>query len=107
MSNTFTAVQHPLDPKYRLDRRRLINELLQMDEKTLDLQLQYQMRQKPPLDNQFELTKRIVGEIYNSSFVPDNIKSILDTTGATTGNVLIRQDLEAPMYALDNRAIAA
>lgn len=101
MSDNFTSLQHPADATYRYNRSRLVNELLRMSPQQLDMQLQYQMRQPAPKDETGgELTTKLMGELYNAPYLPNSVKSILDSTGGTTGNVLIRQDLEAPMYSL-------
>ena len=99
--NSFTALQHPTDIGYRMNRARLVSELVKMSPQQLDMQIQYQFRQPAPQDTSGgDLTKKIVGELYNAPYVPNSLKSVLDSTGGTTGNILIRQDLEAPMYAL-------
>lgn len=99
--NSFTSLQHPTDATYRYNRSRLVNELLRMSPQQLDMQLQYQMRQPAPKDETGgDLTTKLMGELYNAPYLPNSIKGILDSTGGTTGSVLIRQDLEAPMYAL-------
>lgn len=105
--NSFTSLQHPNDLTYRLNRQKLLNELLKMSPQQLDLQIQYQMRQQAPKDeSNGALTKSIIGEMYNAPYVPESVKGILDSTSGTTGNVLIRQDLEAPMYAYAYCALA-
>lgn len=69
-----------------MNRQRLVNELCKMSVNQLDMQLQYQMRQKPAVDESgADLTKRIVGEMYNAPYTPTALKGILDSTGGTTG----------------------
>lgn len=95
--NSFTALQHPSDIGYRMNRARLVSELVKMSPQQLDMQLQYQFRQPAPVDETGgALTQKIVGELYNTPYIPNSLKSVLDSTGGTTGSVLIRQDLEAP-----------
>lgn len=96
--NSFTTLQHPSDIGYRMNRARLVSELVKMSPQQLDMQIQYQFRQPAPRDESGELTQKIVGELYNSPYVPNSLKSVLDSTGGTTGSVLIRQDLEAPRH---------
>lgn len=90
-------VQNPNDISYRMNRQRMIQELCKLSVNQLDMQIQYQMRQKPSADaSAFETTKSIVGDIYSAPYTPSSVKGLLDSTGGTTGNVLVRQDLEAP-----------
>lgn len=97
--DNFTSVQNPNDITYRINRQRLVKELTKLSTNELDQMIQYQMRQPAPMDENGSVTKSIMGEVYNAPYTPASLKGILDSTGGTTGNVLIRQDLEAPMYA--------
>lgn len=103
---TFTSVAHPHDVQYQMARRAQIDELLKMNTQQLDRQLRWMAQQKPPRDDN-HLVGKIMGEMYNAPFVPGAVKGILDSTGGTTGNVLIRQDLEPTLYALFVRAFPA
>lgn len=98
MSNTFTTVAHPLDLKYQMDRRRQIDECLKMSEQELDRQVRYLM-QTAPIRDDHSMRSKIFGEMYNRPDMPRAVKGILDSTSGTTGNVLIRQDLEPTLYA--------
>lgn len=70
-----------------------------MSEQDLDRQLRY-MLQETPNHDESNLTSKIIGEIYSQPFTPRAMKGILDSTSGTTGNVLIRQDLEPTLYTL-------
>ena len=108
---TFTEVQNPNDITYRMNRANLVRELCKMSVNQLDMQIQYLSRQAPPRDESGEVTKSVINELKNAPYIPNAIKAggILDsggayvsgatTSGNTSGGVLIRQDLEAPMYA--------
>lgn len=99
MADTFTEFQHPNDATYQIKRDKMVGELLKMNPVQLDRQLQYMMRQAPPKDDS-GMTKELLREMRNAPFAPDAVKGILDSTSGTTGNVLIRQDLEPTLYAL-------
>jgi len=70
-----------------------------MNEQDLDRQLRYMLQESPNRD-EGGMTSRIIGEIYKQPFTPRAMKGILDSSSGTTGNVLIRQDLEPVLYAL-------
>jgi hypothetical protein len=96
----FTSVADPKDMTYMMRRQAQIDELLKLSPAQLDRRLQWQM-QSDPLRDDGQLTKSIMGDLVTNQSVPAGLKkSILDTTGGTTGNVLIRQDLEPTLYAL-------
>jgi hypothetical protein len=98
--NSFTGVAYPHDPAYKLRRGKMIDSLLQMSPQQLDRQLSYMMKQPAPRDDSGEITRRVMGELYTAPYIPPQIKGILDSSSGTTGNVLIRQDLEPTLYAL-------
>jgi len=101
VSRTFTAVQHPHDTKYAQDRQRQVNENLRtMTDHELRQQLKYLINDAAPINDDSNLTSKILGEINRSPMVPDNIKGILDSTSGTTGNVLLRQDLEPTLHSI-------
>lgn len=82
----FTSVQHPGDITYRMNRQRLVNELLKMSVNQLDMQLQYQMRQKPTASEEdVDLSRKMLNEMMTAPYAPSTLKGILDTTGGTTG----------------------
>ncbi len=97
--NTFTTVGHPHDPVWQMARRKQIDELLTLSPTQLDRQLRYLAQQPAPKDDH-EMVKRIMGEMHTAPYIPQSLKGILDSTSGTTGNVLIRQDLEPTLYAL-------
>lgn len=95
MVDVTTEITNPNDATYQLRRQRIVDDLLKMSPQQLDRQLKF-MLQSPPqtTDRSGETTRNILRELRQASFVPDTVKSILDSTSGTTGNVLIRQDLE-------------
>src|SRR3954470_7753858 len=96
----FTSVAEPKDMTYMMRRQAQIYELLKLSPAQLDRRLQWQM-QSDPLRDDGQLTKSIMEDLVTNRSVPAGLKkSILDATGGTTGNVLIRQDLEPTLYAL-------
>lgn len=123
--DTFTSVMHPHDPSYQVRRRELIKELTRMEEKDLKQLLKTQADFGTFRDDH-GLSARIGSEIIHDPMVPAEVKSglgvatdglitknagnFLDTGAAspggfsganpTTGGYMIRQDLEAPAYAL-------
>lgn len=123
--DTFTNVMHPHDPSYQVRRRELIKELVRMEEKDLKQLLKTQADYGTFRDDH-GLSARIGAEILRDPMVPTEVKNglgvatdglitknaggFLDTgaaspggfsgSGPTTGGYLIRQDLEAPAYAL-------
>jgi hypothetical protein len=100
--NSFTEVMHPRDPVYLIRRQEQINRLLQLSIPQLKRQLQY-MTDQPAPRTDGSISNNVVNEMYNAPFVPDTVKNILGTSGAsglTDGSALIRQDLEPTLYAL-------
>lgn len=80
------TVQNPNDISYRMNRQRMISELCKLSVNQLDMQIQYQMRQKPQTDGSaVDATKSIVGDIYTAPYTPASVKGLLDSTGGTTG----------------------
>jgi len=101
VSRTFTAVQHPHDTKYAQDRQRIINENLRtMTEGEMRQQLKHLIHNDAPIRDESQLSQKIIGEIHSSPIVPSSVKSILDSTSGTTGNVLLRQDLEPVLHSI-------
>jgi hypothetical protein len=103
MSNTFTEVMSPRDPAYLFKREKQLAELYKMSERQLIAQLRYLEQAPANRDPNNAMTKAFVGELMNDPYVPQTLKAgILDSTGGGTsgGSVLIRQDLEATLYAL-------
>lgn len=103
MSNTFTEVMSPRDPAYLFKREKQLAQLLTMSERQLIAQLRYLEQSPANRDPNNAMTKAFVGELMNDPYVPQTLKTgILDSTGGGTsgGSVLIRQDLEATLYAL-------
>ncbi len=97
---TFTEVKHPHDPMYQIKRREIIVDLLKNhDERSLGMILQHSAL-SPAIKDEGGMTQKIMGELYNVPDLPVAAKGILDSTSGTTGNVLIRQDLEPVLYAL-------
>lgn len=100
MTATFTQVHHPADPLYQIRRQEQIDKLLQMNTTQLDRLLKHNMAQPGPIDESGETTRNIIRDLSHGANIPATVKGILDTTNGTTGNALIRQDLEPIMYAL-------
>lgn len=111
---TFTSVMHPHDPQYQLRRKMLVKELSRMSQKDLTQMLRTQADYGEFRDDQ-QLSSTIFREVSavrtGGPYQPEfqrNSGGFLDTGGNsftgtqtnTTGGVLIRQDLEAPAYAL-------
>lgn len=96
----FTELQHPNTPKYAQDRQRQINECLRMTEPELKQLLKNTINNSTPLRDEGNMTSKILGEMQTSPMVPASVKGILDTTGSTTGNALLRQDLEPILHAI-------
>lgn len=102
MPETFTEVAHPGDLTYQLRRQKQIDELLTLSSQQLDRRLRYQLAQpvNEAIRDESNVSKDVVREIANAQYVPASVKGLLDSTSATTGNLLIRQDLEPTLYAL-------
>lgn len=96
----FTSVQHPANQKYSMDRRRQINECLKMTEPELKELFKHMATQETPIRDDESMISKIIGEMYNMPFIPAATKSILDSTNTTTGNVLLRQDLEPILHSI-------
>jgi len=94
----FTSVQHPASQKYSMDRRRQINECLKMTEPELKELFKHMAQDQTPIRDDESMVSKIIGEMYNMPFIPAATKSILDSTNTTTGNVLLRQDLEPVLF---------
>src|SRR5579883_2633584 len=102
MPQTLTEVQHPHSEEYQWARKRIIKDLMGMSKKDVGEMLAYMASKKPQdaISDENNMSSKIAGEIYNLQFAPPEVKGILDSTGGTTGNVLIRQDLEPLIYRL-------
>lgn len=100
MSNTFTAVQHVRDQKYVQDRQRQIDECLKMTEPQLRQLLKNTINNSAPIRDESDMSAKMIGEMHSSPMVPNNVKGILDSTSGTTGNVLLRQDLEPILHSI-------
>lgn len=102
MSNeTFTNVVDPRDVTYNIQRQEQIDELLKLNPQQLDRRLNWQINSPNRIRDDHNVSAKSLGDMVSSPMMPSGLKkSILDTTGSTTGNVLIRQDLEPTLYAL-------
>jgi hypothetical protein len=107
MVTAITDTLHPRDPQYQLKRSSLVNEYLrtmtplEIEQNLIHMASQPVTREKRT--EQQELTKNVLGDILSTGIGGELVrKSILDSTGGGTsgGSVLVRQDLEAPLYAL-------
>jgi hypothetical protein len=86
-------VQDPQSVDYQLARKQVIRDLMKMSAKDVGELLGY-MAVNPDFTDENNTSLKMVREMYNLQFAPPNLKGILDSTSGTTGNVLIRQDLE-------------
>src|SRR6266702_939285 len=101
MSEDFTQVADPRDATYAIQRQQQIDELLKMPPQQLDRRLNWQLNSNSKIADEHGMTQKYLGDVLNNPSTPMNLrKSILDSTGGTTGSVLIRQDLEPTLYAL-------
>ncbi|GAC1589050.1 MAG: hypothetical protein NVS4B1_33360 [Ktedonobacteraceae bacterium] len=107
-NESFTTVADPRDVTYNIRRQEQIDEMLKLSPQQLDRRLNWQMNSPDRIRDDHNMTAKSLGDMVNSPMLPAGVrKSILDTTGGTTGNVLIRQDLEPTLYALvGNRAFS-
>ncbi|OLE94889.1 MAG: hypothetical protein AUI84_07055 [Delftia sp. 13_1_40CM_3_66_6] len=69
-----------------------------MTEPELKQLLKNTINNSAPLRDEGNMTSKILGEMQTSPMVPASVKGILDTTGSTTGNALLRQDLEPILF---------
>lgn len=100
MTENFTSVSHPQDMTYQMRRQAQIDELLKLSPAQLDKRLNWQMNTQNIRDDH-EYSKKSLNEMLHAPYMPTHLqKGILDSTSGTTGNVLIRQDLEPTLYAL-------
>jgi hypothetical protein len=100
VSDTFTNITDPRDATYAEQRQEQIDELLKLTPQQLDRRLKWQMNSNAIRDEQ-GVTSKYLNDLVNNQSTPVELrKGILDSTGGTTGNVLIRQDLEPTLYAL-------
>lgn len=94
----FAKVHHPHDGLYRQKRQEYVDELLLLSERRLGQMLANVINMSSIKDEE-GMSQKIIGELYNVPDLPHRVKGILDSTSGTTGNVLIRQDLEPIIYA--------
>lgn len=114
--DNLTSVMHPQDPSYQARRKSLIKELSRLEVKDLKQMLKTQADFGQFRDDQ-GLSDQVVNDInsiqkagpWAPTFQPDMQRALgaldtggngLGTVGTTTGGYLIRQDLEAPAYAI-------
>lgn len=108
-----TSVMHPHDPSYQARRKQIVKDLSRMDAKELKQAIRTQadfgaIRDDQNLSGQIMQESLAASQGVQGSFITKNPGNFLDTggnaftgTGTTTqGGVLVRQDLEAPAYAL-------
>lgn len=103
MPESFTEVMDPRDVTYQMRRQKQIDELLTLDARQLDRKLQFQLQAKPEdvlKDEGGEQSRSIIRDMARQQYTPRALKGLLDSTSGTTGNLLIRQDLEPTLYAL-------
>jgi hypothetical protein len=98
-------IKHPADPAYAKMRDGLLREVKSLTHFEAKGKLHYEMNQPniEPTDSELDLSRKMLGELRaraNGNMVPDDVKAILDSTSGTTGNVLIRQDLEPVLHQL-------
>lgn len=95
-------LKHPSDEAYRQYRDGMQKQLRSLTSQEAQQKLDYELRSAAPevTDTQRDLSRKILGELRGSPYIPDEAKAILDSTGGTTGSVLIRQDLEPVLYQL-------
>lgn len=97
---SFTTVADPRDMTYQMRRQKQVDELLKLTPQQLDKRLQWQMNTQTVRDDH-NISQKSLNEIIHAPYIPSTLqKGILDSTSGTTGNVLIRQDLEPTLYAL-------
>src|SRR5438105_3887462 len=100
--DTFTGVQYHHDQQFITNRRKMLDACANLSTTQLKRQVDY-LRSNPevPTDDTGVQT-RMLGELRGAAYTPDFLKAILDSTGGGTsgGSVMIRQDLEVPLYQL-------
>jgi len=97
---SFTTVADPRDMTYQMRRQKQIDELLKLTPQQLDRRLNWQMNTQEVRDDH-DISRKSLNEMIHAPYIPPSLqKGILDSTSGTTGNVLIRQDLEPTLYAL-------
>lgn len=98
MVDTVTKSYDPSDSQYKANRRYILRELSNRTDVELKEQLDFLATQPPPADEQGIATNMF--HRISALPVPHRVKSILDSTSGTTGNVIIRQDLEPLIHLL-------
>jgi len=81
-----------------MNRKHLLKELSTQSEMALKEQIDFLASQPAPVDES-GVAQNMFHNIRTLN-VPQRVKSILDSTGGSTGSVLIRQDLEPVLYSL-------
>lgn len=101
MSDTFTNVLDPRDATYAIQRQQQIDELLKLNTNQLDRRLNWMLNSNENIRDDHKLSQKFMGDVLSNPSTPEILrKGVLDSTSGTTGNVLIRQDLEPILYAL-------
>ena len=105
--DTFSQVMHPHDLQYQIARRKMIDAQAHLSEMQLERQIQYlwnngAVTADTPKDQNDNIWRRMNADMHSAAYIPDSMKAILDSTGGGTsgGSVMIRQDLEVPLYLL-------
>lgn len=101
--DTFTSVLSPHDRQYVENRRKMLDAHSNLSSIQLDRQVQYLMNSaERPSDASGSITENVMHELRGASYIPERLKAILDSSGGGTsgGSVMIRQDLEIPLYLL-------
>src|SRR5438105_7276740 len=112
---TISSTLHPHDPQWREKRQRMIHKDLLPMKNERHINEAFLTTAAKPLTVEEraeaqELTRNILGGMFNQPGLMDALlrKSILDSTGTTTGGgVLVRQDLEPFLTALYVQAFPA
>ncbi len=102
---TFTQAYHPSDPQYMIKRQRQLKELSSLSTAQLKRMVNSMLTNPLPeeaKEQNTQVAKQFVGQLHDGALHPALRRSILDSTGGGTsgGSVMIRQDLEVPLYLL-------
>lgn len=102
---TFTQAYHPSDPQYAIKRQRQLKELSSLSTPQLKRMVQSMLMNPMPeeaKEQNTQVAKSFVSQLHDGAMHPALRRSILDSTGGGTsgGSVMIRQDLEVPLYLL-------
>jgi hypothetical protein len=98
----FTTLMHPDDMTYQLARQEQINDLLKnYTAVELRKQLDYMQLKSEVIRDDHNLAPKLLAKALQSMPLRQkSAPSILDSTSGTTGNVLLRQDLEPILTAI-------